>query len=156
MKKVCLSLVLALLLVLTLGCALATGSVESPTKVSLNDLTEGELSKTNLNDYYGLTLKKSGLVSLRFASQATHNRFTLYDEDGYQLWTGAYDWNSEAGQSNQVVNLYLTSGSYVLAVTPDSSVESANVRAYGTYEFTPVFTSAGETRGVYSHGSFDN
>lgn len=146
MKKVVLSLTLALMLVvLALGLACADGSMSEPLEADLGDYITGELSKTNLTDYYGLELSKSGLLTLRLASQATHNRFTLFDENGTQIWSAAYDWDSEAGQSNQIVQLNLVSGSYVLEVSPDANVESANVRAYGTYEFLATNASANET-----------
>lgn len=144
MKRIALSLLLAMLMVLSVSFAFANGSITDPETADLGDLVNGELNKDNLSDFYSVDMDESGLLTLAFDAQCTRNRFTLYDEKGYQLWTAAYDWNSEDGQSNKIVQWHLVSGTYVLCVSPDTQVESANVRAYGSYEFRFTAVSANE------------
>lgn len=98
-----------------------------------------QIAKNDDKDFYKFALGDSGKLNFK----ATFNKIEdvnwyLYDEDGNELFDSSPHWNSTTENITVDTDLYITAGTYYLAV-------SMRYSCFGTYNFALNFASAEES-----------
>ncbi len=126
MKKRLLSLLLAVLMVMTLMPASALALSDSGDNDSagtaqnlvLGDTITGQIAPEKDMDYYRFTLSESGRITLDITSYMKYYMLNLYDAEGKELWyTDNNEYNSTVGFREDVHTIDLEAGVYYLKVT---------------------------------------
>ena len=155
MKKRALSLLLALVMVLTVLPVTALALEESepnntiPTaqEFEICDTINGSISEKKGVDWYKFTIEESGNISLKMTSYMQYYTLSLYNSEGGQLW--AYDrkeWDSSAGIRTDSYSSDLIAGTYYIRVTGEEKFNNdAYGLATGSYVLKTDYTNANST-----------
>ena len=110
--------------------------VRGGSSVGLNSKINGFIAQNKDVEYYKVTLKKAGALSLGLHCDMTAVEYTLYDGDGKTIIESA-----EIAQGDESRRYDLAPGDYFLRFR---YARTSGTR-YGKYSFTTKFTSANET-----------
>ena len=131
MKKRALSLLLALVMVLTMlpVTALAVDdsepndSIPKAQEFNICDTINGSISEPKGVDWYKFTIEEAGFISLKVSSFMQWYTISLYDADGNAFWVHqGKEWDATAGMRTDTYTADLMAGTYYIRITGDESL----------------------------------
>ena len=114
-------------------------SMETANTISFNTSYYGQIATNDNKDFYKFTLSTSGELHLVGSSFLTRMYYRIYDVIGNEIWSLSAVRDNNTGKSTTDSYICLTSGTYYLAMIPQSNSYTGN------YNFTLSFASAGES-----------
>ena len=154
MKKRALSLLLALVMVLTVLPVTALALEESepnntiPTaqEFEICDTINGSISEKKGVDWYKFTIEESGNISLKLTSFMQWYTISLFDAEGTSLWVyGGYEWDATAGMRTDSYTSDLIAGTYYIRITGDQYLNLDRGHATGDYILKTDYVNANAT-----------
>lgn len=139
MKKVIVMVFICILLLFP-GEVYAAMSDEfaSAQAVEWNTNYNGAISATNVDDYFEVTLAKSGSVTIKSMADIDALDYIVYDENGNEIWKNTAKRNSGTGAVSESNIVQLTKGTYYLCLKQNSGYS-------GEYRVSFSFASANES-----------
>lgn len=104
--------------------------------VALSKTYKGQIAFNDNSDYYRFTVSGKKTITLKSVSYNEYLRYRIIDSSYNNVWQPRYnDYTTNSGIKSYNASIELTSGTYYLLITNDSS--SMNGRSnYGNYNFS--------------------
>ncbi len=136
-----LTMLLGIVCVAPFTVSAAGNNRSTATSYTMGNKVNGNISRSNLIDYYKFTLSSSGTLKLDLNSYFASSRMKLYEAANNLVWDASKSWNSSSKSLSYTENITVTSGTYYFVI------EGLDLGSdyYGSYNFKFTFTSANES-----------